>query len=46
MMNEKPLLADDDISMGSVSLKVKEILGEFYSVDDFSDLMADFHEVI
>lgn len=40
--DEKPLLADDGISMGSVSLKVKEILGEFYSVDDASDLMADF----
>lgn len=41
-VDEKPLLAGDDISMGSVSLKVKEILGELYSVDDFSDLMADF----
>lgn len=40
--DEKPLLVGDDISMGSVPIKVKEILGEFYSVDDFSDLMADF----
>ena len=40
--DEKPLLADGDISVGCVALKVKEILGKFYSVDDFSDLMADF----